>query len=345
MSPSAAWNLRGLALSRPATIPARTWGWLYITMPGYTPAFQSVAHVKTALDAFRVSVRATGINIGEASPGSRELGLRDVEDPALEQVLTTASKALGLMYIILPVKHTALYNRIKRICDVKIGLVNICSVGNKLIDSQGRMQYFGNVALKFNLKGGGDNQLVDPRRLHFISQGNTMIVGIDVTHPDPNSSDRAPSVAAMVASINEHLGQWPATAAIQKQRRQEFVDSLKDLLKRHLHLWKTEGKHTRFPENILVYRDGVSEGQYQMVKDRELPLLRQACEEMYDAVGQNQPRITIVIVTKRHHTRFGPTTEAAADSNGNCLPGTVTDRGITEAGRWDFWMRESALYS
>lgn len=330
-------------MSRPATIPEGKWGWLYISMAGCPPAFQSVAHVKTALDSFRVSVRATGINIGEASQGSRELRLSHVEDPVLETVLTPASKKLDLIYIILPVKQTALYNRIKRICDVKLGLVNICSIGNKLVDSQGRPQYFGNVALKFNLKGGGDNQLVDPTRLHFISAGNTMIVGIDVTHPDPNSSSRAPSVAAMVASINQYLGQWPATAAIQKQSRQEFVDGLKDLLKRHLNLWKTEGKHTRFPENILVYRDGVSEGQYQMVKDRELPLLRQACEEMYGAVGQKLPRITIVVVTKRHHTRFGPTTEATADSNGNCLPGTVTDRGITEAGQWDFWLRKSAL--
>lgn len=288
-----------------------------------------------------MSLRATGINIGEASPGSRQLHLKNEEDPELDKVLTSASERLDLIYIILPVKQTFLYNRVKRFCDIKVGLVNICSIGNKLVESNGRPQYFGNVALKFNLKGGGDNQLVDPSRLHFISRGDTMIVGIDVTHPDPNSSNIAPSVAAMVASINAHLGQWLATSSIQSRSRQEFVNGLKNMLKDLLNLWKTEGKHTMFPRNILVYRDGVSEGQYGMVKDHELPLLRQACEEVYDLVGQERPHITVVVVTKRHHTRFGPTTQDTSDSNGNCLPGVVTDRGITEAGQWDFWLRKS----
>lgn len=332
-------------MSRTATIPARTWGWLYITMIGYPPAFQSMSPLETALESFRESLRRTGINIGEPSPGSRRLQLNSVEDPVLEEVLRPASERLQLIYIILPVKHTALYNRIKHMCDVKLGIVNICSVGRMLVESNGRPQYFGNVALKFNLKGGGDNQLVDPSRLHFVSQGKTMIVGIDVTHPAPNSSSQAPSIAAMVASKNGLLGQWLATSRIQTKRRQEMVTSLTEMLKRHLNLWKTEGKHARFPENILIYRDGVSEGQYQLVKDHELPLLRKACEEIYDPVGQERPRITIVIVTKRHHTRFGPIQEKEADQNGNCLAGTVTDRGITEAQQWDFWLCKSVLSS
>lgn len=340
---SAAWNLQGLVMSRPATIPAKTWGWLCINMTGYPLSFRAIDPLKATMNSFQGSLRASGISIGEASDKSGPFQLSHVEVPGLERMLTSASEELSLLYIILPVKHTALYNRIKHICDVKIGLVNICSVGKKLAESN--PQYFGNVALKFNLKGGGDNQLIEPSRLHFISRGDTMIVGIDVTHPDPTSSNRAPSIAAMVASINANLAQWPATSSVQTKRRQEMVDSLKDMLKRHLNLWKTEGKHTTFPQNILVYRDGVSEGQYQMVKDHELPLLQEACKELYDPAGQQRPRITIVIVTKRHHTRFGPTTEAKADGNGNCLPGVVTDRGITEASQWDFWLRKSGLIS
>lgn len=100
----------------------------------------------------------------------------------------------------------------------------------------------------------------------------------------------------------------------------------KDLLSR----WKSEGRHSIFPQNILIYHDSVSEGQYQIVKDHELPLLQLACKETYDPVGQPRPRITIVITTKRHHTRFGPTQEGQADNNGNCLAGVVTDHGITK---------------
>ncbi|KAI3393972.1 hypothetical protein diail_3451 [Diaporthe ilicicola] len=334
----AVWNLKEQVMSRPATIPANTWGWLHLNLIGFPSALRSVQLRSEAMAALQESLRGAGVNIGQPSEGSHSLQLNNIEDSRLEEILGLASQKLTLIYIILPERHTALYNRIKHICDVKLGIVNICSVEKKLINSSGRPQYFGNVGLKFNLKCGGDNQLVDPPRLHFIAQGKTMIVGIDVTHPDPGSSNRAPSIAAMVANLTRDLGQWPATSSIQKGRRQEMVDDLKDMLKRHLSLWKTAGKNSRFPEAILIFRDGVSEGQYEMIKELELPLLQKACEELYDPVGQNRPRITIVIVAKRHHTRFGPTTLDTADGNGNCLPGTVTDRGITDAHQWDFWL-------
>lgn len=51
------------------------------------------------------------------------------------------------------------------------------------------------------------------------------------------------------------------------------------MLKSRLNLWKTKGRHAALPENILVYRDGVSEGQYHLVLQHEFPLLRAACAE------------------------------------------------------------------
>lgn len=49
-----------------------------------------------------------------------------------------------------------------------------------------------------------------------------MMVGIDVTHPSPGSTSGAPSVAAMVASVNKRLGQWPVILSIQKEARAEM---------------------------------------------------------------------------------------------------------------------------
>lgn len=78
-------------------------------MAGYPPIFPTFRHLEAAMVSFRGSLRATGINIGEASPGSRKLDLSDVEDPQLEQVLTAAAERLRLIYIILPAQHTVLY--------------------------------------------------------------------------------------------------------------------------------------------------------------------------------------------------------------------------------------------
>ena len=61
-----------------------------------------------------------------------------------------------------------------------------------------------------------------------------------------------------------------------QESRKEMVSELGSMLKSRLYLWKSQVKHTAFLENLLVYRDGVSEGQYAMVREAELPLLRRA---------------------------------------------------------------------
>ncbi|KAB8227720.1 uncharacterized protein BDW43DRAFT_293210 [Aspergillus alliaceus] len=40
------------------------------------------------------------------------------------------------------------------------------------------------------------------------------------------------------------------------------------------------------------------------------------------------PRISIINVDKRHHTRFYLTESQTADENGSTPPGTIVDRGI-----------------
>lgn len=49
--------------------------------------------------------------------------------------------------------------------------------------------------------------------------------------------------------------------------------------------------------------------------------------------------MTVVVVGKRHHTRFYPTSAQNADRSANCTAGTVVDRGVTEARNWDFFLQ------
>ncbi|WAO97167.1 Hypothetical protein NCS54_01488100 [Fusarium falciforme] len=271
------------------------------------------------------------------------IAIIDQDDPELDNVFILATKSLDLLFIILP-NTIPLYNRIKHCGDVKYGIQTICAVGHQIAKERGQDQYFANVALKFNLKLGGNNQLLDKQCLGIINEDKTMVVGIDVTHPSPGSSSRAPSIAGMVASVDRWLGQWPAVLLAQAGARQEMVTGLSDMLKSRLQLWKTKGYHQFLPENILVYRDGVSEGQYDKVVNEELPRLRKACTEVYPASDQKRglPHFTIVIVGKGHHTRFYPTKETDADRSGNPKPDTIVDRGVTEARNWDFFLQAHA---
>ena len=80
-----------------------------------------------------------------------------------------------------------------------------------------------------------------------------------------------------------------------------MVDLLGPMLTTRLELWKSKHGES-LPDNLLIYRDGVSEGQYKAVLDEELGQIRNTCKVMYG--GRVLPKITLIIVGKRHHTRF-----------------------------------------
>ena len=63
-----------------------------------------------------------------------------------------------------------------------------------------------------------------------------MVIGIDVTHPPPGA-EGAPSVAAVVASCDKHLSQWPADLRINESR-QEMVQMLQEMLTTRLEVFK-----------------------------------------------------------------------------------------------------------
>ena len=265
-------------------------------------------------------------------PPTTHLSINDLKELESEM----RNSRVPFLLVVLPSNDSQLYNRIKQLGDVEYGIQTLCVLGtsNKFYNTgtktiQGKVvglksaSYNANVALKLNIKNDGFNHELRSEQLGFISKGQTMVVGIDVTHPSPGSGPSATSVAAMVASSDKHLAQWPAEIRINPAR-QEKVDTLRSMLKAHLVRW--EKKHGSFPEKVLIYRDGVSEGQYQMVLDEELPHLRKACGDVYGE--QALPRMTLIIVGKRHHTRFYQTKRATGEilneKDGNPPFGTVS---------------------
>lgn len=167
-----------------------------------------------------------------------------------------------------------------------------------------------------------------------------MLVGIDVTHPSPSSVQGAPSIAGVVASIDNKLAQWPGSIRAQEGRK-EMVSDLENMMIERLRMWQKKNNN-RLPDKLLVYRDGVSESEYEKVLSQELPCLEKACEKVYPT--NTNPKISVIIVGKRHHTRFFPVRSGArekpeADGKGNPVNGTIVDRGITMQHGWDFFLQ------
>ncbi|KAK2871788.1 hypothetical protein FQN49_002828 [Arthroderma sp. PD_2] len=339
---SGSWNLNNLTFRVPGA-PLTSWAYVVIqdrpNVPDPWPTVQE----------FINTAKAQGLTVAPpltVMPGKKCVPFDLVyKDQPLESQVDTlfrriaennTLKQVKFLLIILPNDNPTVYKRIKLNGEVMHGIQTVCVVRSKF-DKPHNVQYHANVAMKFNLKLGGINHVLDDAKLGIIAAGKTMVVGIDVTHPAPGSPQTAPSVAGMVASIDKQLGQWPAVLRLQHEAKQEMVDDLTEMLKTRLRLWHSKNK--AYPENIIVYRDGVSEGQYSKVLDEEYPRLLQACKELYSGSPVPKlPRMTIIVVGKRHNTRFFPTkAEDSEKDNARC--GTVVDRGVTETRNWDFFLQ------
>ncbi|XP_065852715.1 protein argonaute 2 [Euphorbia lathyris] len=221
------------------------------------------------------------------------------------------------------------YKFLKWISETKVGIVTQCCLCKHAND--GHDQYLANLSLKINAKLGGSNQELINRLPYFEQHAQVMFIGADVNHPAARNTT-CPSIAAVVATMN-----WPAAnryaARVRPQdHRKEkiltFGDMCLELVDTYARLNKSR------PGNIVIFRDGVSEGQFDMVLNEELIDLKRAFQaDNYD------PTVTLIVAQKRHHTRLFPASKNDGSfKSGNVLPGTVVDRKIVHPFEFDFYL-------
>ncbi|CAB3381609.1 Hypothetical predicted protein [Cloeon dipterum] len=191
-----------------------------------------------------------------------------------------------------------------------------------------------NILLKINSKLDGKNHSLHRDSRPACFNQNVMIMGADVTHPPPDSKT-CPSVAAVTASHDkEDVFKFNMQWRLQPPKVEEILD-MENITLAHLKYFasKNVGK---FPNRIIFFRDGVSDGQFAMVLRSELSAIRKACR----TIGQTYlPQITFLVVQKRHHTRFFPNQgDKLADRNGNVPAGFVVDNTITHPRDMDFYL-------
>ena len=334
------WNLKGTIFTKAGDIPR--WSFLRVLMPVDQPSQRKQVTPET-INEFCKVLKLQGLKVPPSSTYSESLishpylirypfmvtpvqnadsasstgepsGFSvsinndwDQIDQQLEKTLRAVKQSsVNLLLVILDRDDAYVYSRIKFFADLKGGIHTVCAVGAKML-KKGPIpsaQYIANLALKINLKLGGVNHSLPPDRLGFLQKGNTMVMGIDVTHPSPGQIKEGPSIAAVVASVDEYLAQWPCSLRTQRREFKGADEVVKPLqlgpmVSERLDLWMQNNKGD-LPERILVYRDGVSESQYEEVLRTEVPVIYQACEKK----GSTSTLVAFVVVGKRHHTRF-----------------------------------------
>ncbi|KAK0709584.1 Piwi domain-containing protein [Lasiosphaeria miniovina] len=341
------WLMKGAKISKPGRL-IRSWTFLHISKqqkPRHHAEVQSVAIKFMKFMATNMGMKISNpgnpLNGSSTEPGFKVKSA--VDEASLKLAFKKIVKARpDFVLVLLPAQDTALYNMVKKIADVDYGLQNACVVQDKILEEKGQMRYFANVTLKVNLKFGGTNQMLRGE-IGLLKSGKTMVVGYDVTHPTnlaAGADKHASSMVGLVASVDKNLIQWPAVAWVGPAREEMLGQDLVEKFKSRLHLWQ-KNNQGRLPENILIFRDGVSEGQFSLVLEKELPHIREACKQTYQAILK--PRITLIVSAKRHQTRFFPTdTQHIHPRSKNPKEGTVVDRGVTNVRYWDFFLQAHA---
>ncbi|XP_077008856.1 piwi-like protein 2 isoform X3 [Tamandua tetradactyla] len=249
----------------------------------------------------------------------------ELKDDRIETYVRTIKSMLGvegkiqMVVCIIMGTRDDLYGAIKKLCCVQSPVpsqvINIRTIGQPT-----RLRSVAQkILLQINCKLGGELWGVD------IPLKQLMVIGMDVYH-DPSRGMR--SVVGFVASINLTFTKWYSRVVFQMPH-QEIVDSLKLCLVGSLKKFY-EVNHC-LPEKIVVYRDGVSDGQLKTVANYEIPQL----QKCFEAFENYHPRMVVFVVQKKISTNLYL---AASEHFVTPSPGTVVDHTITSCEWVDFYL-------
>uniref|UniRef100_A0A6P4FCJ8 Protein argonaute-2-like n=1 Tax=Drosophila rhopaloa TaxID=1041015 RepID=A0A6P4FCJ8_DRORH len=236
-------------------------------------------------------------------------------------------KQCDLAIVIIPQTGVS-YDIIKQKAELHHGILTQC-IKQYTLERKLTPNTIANVLLKVNSKLNGINHKLEENSL-LKSLKNAMYLGADVTHPSPDQRE-IPSVVGVAASHDPYGASYNMQYRLQRSALEEIED-MESITMEHLRVYKQYRK--TYPEHILYYRDGVSDGQFPKIKNEELKGINVACSKL----GIN-PKICCVIVVKRHHTRFFPNGDPSQYNKFNNVdPGTVVDRTIVHPNEMQFFM-------
>lgn len=376
------WNLIGRAYLKPVT----NFKWTCVELRYGNNRCDSQS-VNSFIHQFPISLTAAGminsqyvpvsdpntwtkLYLGQSLPSYNDRdGIKRQESMIAATFSSLKKKEVDAIVVFLPSKDADLYATIKRAGDQKVGITTIChKVTRKRFDGPGEL--LSNLSMKMNLKVndfGVNHSLSDKAPILDI---DTMILGIDVTHPGGAAMRDSPSVAAVVGSVDDLYGQWPASLRLQlpalipgpkgkgRKKAEERVINLDEMVRERMETYFR--RNNKFPKQVVVYRDGLSEDQFEMCKRFEFRRIQwgirsaMAQSKPERAAEPNQvndePKILLICAVKRHHTRLYPAKTDEQDRelllggrpggtfNQNPLPGTLATYRITYGRGRDFFL-------
>ncbi|XP_075903162.1 piwi-like protein 1 [Nelusetta ayraudi] len=230
-----------------------------------------------------------------------------------------------MVLVVLPSNRKDKYDNIKKYLCVECPVPSQCVLARTISRPQTLMTVATKLALQMSCKMGGELWNVN------IPLKDLMIVGIDCYH-DITAGKR--SIGALVASLNPGMSRWFSRCVLQ-HKGQEIMDGLKSALSAALREYFKYNKC--LPSRIIVYRDGVGDGQLHSVVNYEV---EQIIDSIRSLQGDYVPKLSVVVVKKRISSRFFALLGGKVS---NPPPGTVIDTEVTRPEWYDFYIVSQAV--
>ncbi|TSU24211.1 Piwi-like protein 2 [Bagarius yarrelli] len=217
-----------------------------------------------------------------------------------------------------------LYSAIKKLCCVQSPCPSQAINIRTISQPQKLRSIAQKILLQINCKLGGELWTVNVPLKHL------MVIGVDVHH---DTSKKTRSVMGFVASLNSLMTKWYSRVTFQMPN-EEIINGFRVCLLAALQKYY-EVNHS-FPEKIVIYRDGVSDGQLKTVELFEIPQILKC----FETFPNYEPKLAFIVVQKRIST-----TLYAYGGNrfGTPPPGTVLDHTVTNREWVDFYLMAHSI--
>ncbi|XP_040113837.1 piwi-like protein 4 [Oryx dammah] len=225
-----------------------------------------------------------------------------------------------LVMCILPSIQTSYYDSIKKYLSSDCPVPSQC-VRAQTLNKQGMMlSVTTKIAMQMICKLGGELWAVE------IPLKSLMVVGINVCK---DAFSQGTMVVGFVASLNPRITRWFSRCILQRTTA-HVADCLKVFMTGALNRWYRNNHG--LPARIIVYRDGVGDGQLQTLIDYEVPQLLSSVTE---ASSNTSPALSVIVVRKKGMPRFLAETGRNLQ---NPPLGTVVDSEATRPEWYDFYL-------
>ncbi|ETE63182.1 Piwi-like protein 4, partial [Ophiophagus hannah] len=224
---------------------------------------------------------------------------------------------LQLVLCVLSSNKKDCYDSVKKFLSLHQPIPSQCVLVRTLSKQGMMMSVATKIAMQIICKLGGELWAVE------IPLKSLMVVGIDV---NKDTLTKGNSVVGFVASLNASITKWHSRCIFQCAGT-SMADCLRICMEGAINNWEKCNGHP--PARIIIYRDGVGDGQLKMVMDYEVPQLLSVLDE---CSGECRPKMTLIIVKKKCLSRF------FVESNGGLRNPPVGTKPPNLAGKYDFFL-------